>query len=59
MQRSKGMRVEFPEPPKAIEPAKGTAGLKTQLGGSCTTVSVLMEAGKATGNPNLIKKHIG
>ena len=53
------MRVEFPDPPKAIEPAKGTAGLKTQLGGSCTTVSALMEAGKATGNPNLIKKHIG
>lgn len=49
--------VEF-STPKEVVPAKGTAGLTTQLGGSCTTVSTLMEAGKSTGNPSLVKPHI-
>lgn len=50
--------VEFP-PLRDAEPAKGTAGLRTHIGGQCTTVSALMEAGKATGNATLIKKDIG
>lgn len=50
--------VKFP-PPKNVEPSKGTAGLKTLIGGSCTTVSTLMEAGKATENASLVKKSIG
>lgn len=58
MRQSKCISVEF-STPKKVEPSKGTAGLKTQLGGSCTTVSAVMEASKATGNPNLVKKHIG
>ena len=58
MQQSKGISVEF-STPKKVEPSKGTAGLKTQLGGSCTTVSAVMEASKATGNSKLVKKHIG
>lgn len=52
------MRVEFPEQPKAVEPSKGSAGLKTQLGGRCTTVSALQEAGKAIGNANYVKKEV-
>ena len=52
------MRVEFPEP-KPVSPSKGTAGLRSHLGGCCTTVSTLMEAGKATGNARLVKKDIG
>ena len=50
--------VEFPEP-KDVVPSQGTAGLKTHVPGCCTTVSTLMEASKATGNPSLIKKSIG
>jgi hypothetical protein len=50
--------VEFPEP-KAVIPSKGTAGLKSQLGGCPTTVSALMEAGKNIGNASLVKKDIG
>lgn len=52
------MKVEFPEP-KVMEPAKGSAGLRTHIGGAQTTVSCLMEAGKATGNSGLVKKSIG
>lgn len=40
-------------------PARGTAGLQTQIGGAPTTVSGLMEASKATGNAGLVKKSIG
>ena len=36
-------------------PAKGSAGLCTQMGGVCTTVSALREASSATGNGSLIK----
>lgn len=43
----------------ARTPSKGTAGLHTRIGGVCTTVSSLMEAGKATGNDSLVKKSIG
>jgi len=50
--------VEFP-PPKVRAPSKGTAGLQTQLCGCMTSVSALMEAGKATGNASLIKRSIG
>lgn len=49
--------VEFPTQ-KRVEPAKGSAGLQTQIGGCCTTVSALMELGKATNNGKLIKKSI-
>jgi hypothetical protein len=45
--------------PKEKTPAKGTAAQKTQMGGTCTTVSALMEAGNATGNASLVKKSIG
>lgn len=38
------IEVEFPVR-KSAEPAKGTAGLTTHIGGVCTTVSVLREAG--------------
>ena len=53
------IKVEFPPATKAVEPAKGTAGLRTHLGGVCTTVSSLVEAGKATNNPKLVKQSIG
>ena len=55
--------VEFPPLGQNGEPhctmAKGTAGLRTHIGGMQTTVSALMNAGKATGNTRLIKKSIG
>ena len=51
--------VEFPEQPKATVPSKGSAGLSTQLGGHCTTVSLLKEASKAIGNASYVKKDIG
>lgn len=50
--------VEFPER-KSVVPTLGTAGLRSQLGGCCTTVSALIEAGKSTGNASLVKKDIG
>jgi hypothetical protein len=50
--------VEFPQP-KEVVPSKGTAGLKSRLGGCATTVSTLMEAGKNIGNASLVKKDIG
>ena len=50
--------VEFPQP-KEVVPSKGTAGLRTHLGGCCTTVSIIKEAGKSTGNKSLVKKEIG
>ena len=49
--------VEFPTS-KDIALSKGTAGLHSHLGGCCTTVSVLMEAGKSIGNVSLVKKNI-
>jgi hypothetical protein len=52
------VEVEFSTPRDAT-PAKGTAGLRTQMGGACTTVSALRDAGKATGNDKLVKKSIG
>ena len=53
------IRVEFPEQRKPIEPSKGSAGLQTRLGGCCTTVSALREAGKSIENANYVKKAIG
>lgn len=50
--------VVFAEKRK-YEPSQGTAGLKTQLGGAGTTVSILKEASKATGNESLVKQDIG
>lgn len=38
--------VEFPNT-KPREPSQGSAGLRTHIGGACTTVSALMEASKA------------
>lgn len=52
-----GISVTFPET-KVIEPSTGTARLKTRIGGMATTVSALMQAGKATDNPSLIRKSI-
>ena len=45
--------------PKDATPAKGSAGLHTQVGGAATTVSGLMEASRAIGNAGLVKKAIG
>ena len=45
--------------PKDATPTKGTAGMPTQVGGAPTTVSALMEAGKAIGNDNYMRKKIG
>lgn len=50
--------VEFSNT-KARAPSKGSAGLPTQLGGACTTVSALMEASKAIGNESYMQKDIG
>lgn len=50
--------VEFSTTKDAV-PAKGSAGLTTQMCGSCTTVSGIMEGSKATGNASLVKQHIG
>lgn len=47
--------VTFPER-KEVEASKGTAGLKTRLGGICTTVSTLC---RASGEKGIIKKSIG
>ena len=47
--------VTFPNPPQDFTPAKGTAGLRTQLGGACTTVTALREAGKAIGNAEYVR----
>lgn len=44
--------------PSDHTPAKGTAGLQAHIGGVPTTVSAMMDAGKATGN-NIVKKSIG
>lgn len=46
--------VEFPAQ-RSAEPASGTAGLRSHLGGSATTVSALMGEGKGS----LVKKAIG
>lgn len=46
--------AEFPAQ-RSAEPASGTAGLRTRLGGSATTVSALM----GEGNGSLVKKAIG
>lgn len=47
--------VEFPNT-KPREPSKGSAGLRTHIGGVCTTVSSLMEASKAIHNTGFVKK---
>lgn len=48
------IEVTFSEP-KDKTPASGTAGLRTQMGGACATVSALMEASKAIGNEAMMK----
>ena len=49
--------VEFPNT-KPREPSQGSAGLRTHIGGACTTVSALMEASKAIHNEGFVKKSI-
>lgn len=46
--------AEFPAQ-RSTEPSSGTAGLRTRIGGSATTVSALMGADKGS----LVKKAIG
>lgn len=53
-----GISVEFSKP-KDATPGKGSAGLQSQMGGFCTTVSAIMEASKAIENESLVKKSIG
>lgn len=53
-----GISVEFSKP-KDATPGKGTAGMQSQMGGCCTTVSAIMEASKAIENESLVKKSIG
>lgn len=48
------IEVTFAEP-KDKTPAKGTAGMQTQMGGAATTVSALMEASEAIGNEGFVK----
>lgn len=50
--------VEFPNT-KPREPSEGSAGLRTHIGGACTTVSSLMEASKAINNQCFVRKSIG
>lgn len=45
--------------PKDMRPTRGTAGLRSQVGGCSTTVSAMMEASKATVNESLVKKAVG
>lgn len=47
--------VEFPNT-KPREPSQGSAGLRTHIGGACTTVSALMEASKAIHNEGFRRK---
>ena len=50
-----GISVEFSKP-RDPTPGKGSAGMPTQLGGCCTTVSALMEANKAIGNAGFMTR---